>query len=169
MKTPHDYLMENTEEAIRLDVKTDPEALVKQARWCGVKSGMRILDMGCGAGKTTALLHDLIEPDGSAVGVDFSPERMEYARKHYGMKEGLTFIRHDLREPLTDVGTFDLISGAFCPGIFPQRKPEIVRNLRNLSSREDFSACWIWTTTASAITNCRSDKRNPAQIDGRPG
>ena len=38
-------------EAIRLEVKTDPQALQRQALWCGVKPGMRVLDAGCGAGK----------------------------------------------------------------------------------------------------------------------
>ncbi|MCK7502972.1 MAG: hypothetical protein MZV70_01950 [Desulfobacterales bacterium] len=31
------YLMESDDEALRLDVKTDPADLRRQALWCGVK------------------------------------------------------------------------------------------------------------------------------------
>ena len=48
------YLMENLEEAIRLEMKTDPEAVRKQALWCGLKPGMRVLDAGCGPGMITS-------------------------------------------------------------------------------------------------------------------
>jgi len=34
------YLMENPQETIRLEVKTDPETLRKQALLCGVRPGL---------------------------------------------------------------------------------------------------------------------------------
>ena len=40
------YLMENLEENIRLEFKTDPKAVRKQALWCGLKPGLRVLDAG---------------------------------------------------------------------------------------------------------------------------
>ena len=42
------YLMESEAEAIRLDVKTDGRAVERQARWAGLKPGMRVADLGCG-------------------------------------------------------------------------------------------------------------------------
>ena len=50
-KDVNDYLMENSDEEKRLELKTDPENLEKQAIWCGIKPGMRVLDAGCGSGK----------------------------------------------------------------------------------------------------------------------
>ncbi len=67
---PFTYLMENVEESIRLEVKTDPETFRQQALWGGVRPGMRVLDAGCGPGKTTALLHEMVQPGGEVLGVD---------------------------------------------------------------------------------------------------
>ncbi|MCE5262965.1 MAG: methyltransferase type 11, partial [Deltaproteobacteria bacterium] len=70
VEEPYVYLMENEEEKDRLEMKTDPLVLRKQAEWCGIKPGQRLLDLGCGPGKTTAILYDLIQPGGSIVGLD---------------------------------------------------------------------------------------------------
>ena len=40
------YLMEGDEESVRLDVKTDPRVVIKQARWAGLESGMRVAYLG---------------------------------------------------------------------------------------------------------------------------
>ena len=72
MKRSNSYLMENDEEAFRLDIKTDPEAVREQALWCGIKPGLRVLDVGCGPGKTTSILREMVQPNGQAVGIDFS-------------------------------------------------------------------------------------------------
>ena len=45
LRTPC-YLMESPEEAVRLEMKTEPGAVRKQAQWCGVKPGLRVLDVG---------------------------------------------------------------------------------------------------------------------------
>ncbi len=39
----HRYLMESEEESIRLDLKTDPRTIQKQARWAGIQAGMRVV------------------------------------------------------------------------------------------------------------------------------
>ena len=44
------YLMEHSEEAVRLDVKTNPEAVRDQAGLCGIGPGAHVLDVGCGSG-----------------------------------------------------------------------------------------------------------------------
>jgi len=126
----NNYLMESEDEAIRLDIKTDPDALRRQALWCGVKPGMRVLDCCCGSGKTTALLHDMIQPHGSIVGIDFSEQRISYAREHYGGKEGITFSLQNLCEPMDALGEFDLIWVRFVLEYFRKEAPDIVRNLK---------------------------------------
>ena len=88
----YSYLMENIEEAARLEIKTDPDAVRGQARWCGLKPGIRVLDAGCGPGMVTAILHDMIQPEGSILGLDYSEERILHARENYGEKNGIYII-----------------------------------------------------------------------------
>ncbi len=123
------YLMENTEETFRLEIKTDPEAVGHQACWCGVKPGLRVLDVGCGSGKTTAILHEMAQPGGSAVGIDFSEDRIAYAKKHYGQLSGIDFHVCDFKEPLNDIGQFDLIWVRFVLEYFLAESKAIVENI----------------------------------------
>lgn len=126
-----EYLMESDEETVRLDIKTDPMAIRKQALWCNVKPGMRILDGGCGPGKTTALLHQMIQPAGSIVGVDFSEARISYAREHYGGKKGIEFYLQDLRKSMEGLGQFDLVWIRFVLEYYRNGAIDIVKNLIN--------------------------------------
>jgi len=127
----NEYLMESEDEAIRLDIKTDPLALRQQATWCGVKPGMRILDGGCGPGKTTALLHKMIQPEGSIVGIDFSEARISYAKNNYGGKKGIEFHLQDLRESMEWLGEFDLVWVRFVLEYYREGALGIVKNLIN--------------------------------------
>lgn len=107
------YLMENLEETFRLEIKTDPGEVRKQASWCGLKPGIRVLDAGCGPGVVTSILHEMIQPGGEILGIDYSEERIRHAKKHYGRLPGVDFQVHDLRHPLNDMGPFDLIWARF--------------------------------------------------------
>jgi ubiquinone/menaquinone biosynthesis C-methylase UbiE len=126
------YLMENTEEAFRLDIKTDPEAVRQQARWCGVKPGLRVLDVGFGSGKTTSILHGMVQPEGIAVGIDFSADRIAYARTHYGQQSGIKFSVCNFKEPLKDIGQFDLIWVRFVLEYFLAESKAIVENITSV-------------------------------------
>lgn len=126
------YLMENPEEAIRLDVKTDTDAVRRQADWCGVKPGMRVLDLGCGSGRTTSILKEMVEPGGNVVGIDYSPERITYAKNHFGNRPGIDFVTHDLTTPITGIGQFDIIWVRFVLEYYRRESLSIVRNLRPL-------------------------------------
>jgi ubiquinone/menaquinone biosynthesis C-methylase UbiE len=123
------YLMENSDEEARLALKTDPDNLKKQALWCGIKPGMRVLDAGCGIGKTSRFLFDMVEPAGEVVGIDLSEKRVAYAREHYGA-EGLSFQVCDLTRPLPPrIGQFDVIWVRFVLEYFRKESPAIVKNL----------------------------------------
>lgn len=108
MNPKPDYLMEDEEEALRLDVKTDPEVVRAHARWAGIRAGMRVADLGCGSGKTTFCLHELAQPDGESLGLDLARQRIDFARGNYHA-EGLTFQSGDIRQPLEPYGQFDFI------------------------------------------------------------
>lgn len=100
------YLMEDAQESLRLDMKTDNEVTRQQALWAGLAPGMRVVDIGCGPGKTTGALGELVQPGGTAVGVDGSEQRIRFAEEHYG-SGSVSFSRRDLFEPLTPLGQFD--------------------------------------------------------------
>ncbi len=129
MPRTHPYLMENLEETIRLEIKTDPEAVRKQAQWCGLEPGLRVLDAACGSGKVTSILHEMIQPGGEILGLDFSEERVQYAKQHYGHVSDIDFQVHDLRDPLDGFGMFDLIWVRFVLEYYRVESLDIVRNL----------------------------------------
>jgi ubiquinone/menaquinone biosynthesis C-methylase UbiE len=123
-----EYLMENDEEAYRLDIKTDTEVVERQALWAGIKPGMRVADICCGSGKATSVLHKLVQPYGTVVGVDGSEQRIRYAKKHYGAY-GIEFHCRDMREPLDSLGMFDFIWVRFVLEYHLSNSFEIVQNL----------------------------------------
>ena len=76
----------------------------------GIRPGMRVLDLGCGAGDVAFVAADLVGPDGSVVGVDRSPEALARARLRAGQR-GLAqvqFVEGDLGDPAPG-GPFDAI------------------------------------------------------------
>jgi len=125
------YLMESDEEAVRLDIKTDPEAVRQQAEWAGVTPGMTVADLGCGSGKTTKILYELVQPGGSAVGLDFSKTRVEFAKKTYG-NNGVRFHQRDIRESMADLGPFDLVWVRFVLEYYRNESENIVRHISSL-------------------------------------
>ena len=127
----NEYLMENDEEAIRLDIKTDINVVKNQALWAGLKPGMRVADICCGPGKTTSILHKLVQPKGKTIGIDFSEKRIAYAQKHYS-KNGIEFKVRNIANPIKDLGTFDFIWIRFVLEYHRSNSFKIVKQLSNL-------------------------------------
>ncbi len=123
------YLMENLEESFRLEIKTDPEQVRKQANWCDIRPGLKVLDAGCGPGFTTSIIHEMIQPGGEIVGIDYSEERINYAKEKYGRNQGIEFQVHDLRGSLEGIGLFDLIWVRFVLEYNRNESLDIVKNL----------------------------------------
>jgi len=128
MKHDRGYLMESGDEAFRLDIKTDAALVEKQALWAGIKPGMRVADLGCGAGKTTFHLNRLVQPNGQTVGVDIAQQRVDYAKKHYS-GEGIEYVVGDIREPLDHLGRFDFIWVRFVLEYYLDGSFDIVKNI----------------------------------------
>jgi SAM-dependent methyltransferase len=120
--------MENDEETFRLEIKTDIKVVKEQAVWAGIKVGGRVADVGCGSGKTTAMLHELIQPGGQAVGIDSSGKRIAYAKAHYAAN-GISFIRRNILNSLDDLGMFDFVWIRFLLEYYQTKSFEIVRNI----------------------------------------
>lgn len=122
------YLMESDDEITRLELKTGVEEVRRHAEWCGLKPGLRVLDLGCGTGKTTEVLFDIVQPGGSIAGVDNSEDRISYAAKHHG-KPGIEFFVRDFTSPIDDLGEFDIIWVRFVLEYFQNESSSIVKNL----------------------------------------
>lgn len=136
MPTGSTYLMENDEEWLRLETKTDPKAFQAQAEWSGIRPGMRVLDAGCGPGLTTAILHRMVQPGGEALGVDYSPALIEYARAKYADTPGIRFETHDIREPLRESCSFDAVIVRFVLEYNLAESERIVNNLTPTLKKE---------------------------------
>jgi demethylmenaquinone methyltransferase/2-methoxy-6-polyprenyl-1,4-benzoquinol methylase len=80
------------------------------AREAGIKSGCSALDVACGSGKLTAELAKLAGATGSVVGLDFSPQMLDVARRDH---PGITFVEGDVLNIPFDDQTFDASTIAF--------------------------------------------------------
>src|SRR5262249_55970641 len=60
----------------------------------GLQRGMRVADLGCGVGMVTALLSELVGPEGRVVGIDFSGAQLAEARERLkGGSANTTFVQ----------------------------------------------------------------------------
>jgi ubiquinone/menaquinone biosynthesis C-methylase UbiE len=78
----------------------------------GIEEGMKVLDVGSGAGDVALLAADLVGPTGSVVGVDQDPEVLEIAsaRTEASGLTNVSFHAGDLCESVPD-GNFDAVVG----------------------------------------------------------
>jgi ubiquinone/menaquinone biosynthesis C-methylase UbiE len=127
----YQYLMESEQETLRLDLKTDRETMEKQARWAGIRKGMRVADIGCGAGKTAFYLKKLVGTKGEVVGIDSSEIRIRDAVNNFS-GDGVDFICRDVHEPLEDLGRFDFIWVRFLLEYHRTSSFDIVKNLNRI-------------------------------------
>jgi ubiquinone/menaquinone biosynthesis C-methylase UbiE len=100
------------EEIARLELQGRVLAPFTRMIWAGVgiRSGMRVLDLGCGPGDSTFVAADLVGPGGSVVGVDHSPDALARAR-YRAAQRGLAqvqFIEGDIHDPAPG-GPYDAI------------------------------------------------------------
>ena len=82
----------------------------RAARLTGLKAGNWALDVACGSGKLTAQLARVAGDGGRVVGLDFSPEMLEVARRDH---PGLEFVEGDALKLPFDDATFDATTMAF--------------------------------------------------------
>jgi ubiquinone/menaquinone biosynthesis C-methylase UbiE len=90
------------------------EATLELLQRAGVASGLRLLDVGCGAGDVALLAAGLVGDSGSVVGVDRSPEAIAAAaaRASATSTPHVQFLHADL-ETVELQTPFDAIVGRF--------------------------------------------------------
>jgi ubiquinone/menaquinone biosynthesis C-methylase UbiE len=101
------------------------ERLLRNA---GIDAGMRVLDLGCGAGDVSMLAAELVGPAGSVVGIDRSQEVLNVANERVqetGLRQ-ISFVRASVEEFSADE-PFDLVIGRY----ILVHQPEPVGLLRN--------------------------------------
>jgi SAM-dependent methyltransferase len=104
---------------------SESQRLIKQAsflrpftervfRRAGIGPGMRVLDLGCGAGDVSFLAAELIGPTGSVVGIDRDPGVLAVARKR-AQEMGSTTVSFEEQpiEGFLASGPFDAVVGRF--------------------------------------------------------
>ncbi len=127
----NNYLMENEDECLRMDIKTDFVRLEEQALWAGLKSGMSVADIGCGSGITSSFLKKIVGENGNVTGFDSSMDRINYAKKTYGEKD-LEFINFDMNKSLEGLQKFDFIWVRFFLEYHKNQSFKIVEKLTKL-------------------------------------
>jgi ubiquinone/menaquinone biosynthesis C-methylase UbiE len=98
----------------------------------GIGTGMKVLDVGSGAGDVALLLADLVGPRGSVVGVEMNPAILQTARERVGAVgwANVTFLDGDVTSLVLD-DEFDAVVGRWILMYLPD--PVVV--LRGLASR----------------------------------
>jgi SAM-dependent methyltransferase len=79
-------------------------------RWAGIEPGMRVLDVGCGAGDVSLLVGELTGGSGCVVGIDRSAEVLALARERAKKPEyqQVTFTQASL-DTFSSTEPFDLV------------------------------------------------------------
>ena len=88
-----------------------PDLTEDVLRRAGIEAGMRVLDLGCGAGDVSLLLARLVGPSGLVVGIDPSSEAIDLAERRAtvaGQCYWTHFIAADL-DTFVSVEPFDAL------------------------------------------------------------
>ncbi len=84
----------------------------------GIGPGMKVLDIGSGAGDVALLAAELVGLHGRVVGVDIHPALVETARRRAAGRANVAFVAGDIREVALD-DDFDAVVGRFVLGHLP--------------------------------------------------
>lgn len=99
----------------------------------GPRPGERILDLGCGQATSTETLAEAVSPNGTAVGLDVSPDLMALARARLSNRPGVELIEADAQTFAFPPASYDALFSRFGSMFFddpPAAFDNIARALR---------------------------------------
>lgn len=81
----------------------------------GLRSGMRVLDIGCGTGIMACWIAEQVGSKGKVVGLDISSEQLEIARKHADQLhlKQTEFFEKNIYDINKELGEFDIVYSRF--------------------------------------------------------
>ena len=90
----------------------------------GLQPGMRVLDLGSGAGDTALAARSVVGESGRVLGVDVTPASLTRARQRVTDAgfDNLTFVEADLAQDFSPDGEFDAIVGTLVLMYLPNRE-----------------------------------------------
>jgi SAM-dependent methyltransferase len=114
----------------------------------GLRGGMRVADFGCGVGMVTALLAELVGPQGQVVGIDSSGAQLAQARRRLNGGTNIRFVKASATDTGLSPGAFDLVYCRFL--LIHLREPErALREMFNLLKPDGILVCEDGDLTAS--------------------
>jgi ubiquinone/menaquinone biosynthesis C-methylase UbiE len=105
-----DHELERLEQQAQIFAETTEDIL----RRAGLKPGMRVLDVGCGAGDVSLIAAKLVGPTGSVLGIDHAAEALQVAARRAAAAglDQLRFEQSDITK-LEAGETYDAVIGRF--------------------------------------------------------
>jgi len=103
-----DYIMEDPREAMRLEVKVDPDAWVQKYLAHRVRPSAEVLSVGCGPGVILRAVANL-DPSIRATGVDISSHRLRQAAEKNREHPRVQFVCGDAQSLEFQSNSFDLV------------------------------------------------------------
>jgi ubiquinone/menaquinone biosynthesis C-methylase UbiE len=103
-----DYIMEDPREAMRLELKVDPNAWVQKYVAHRVCSGAQVLSVGCGPGVILSAVTNL-DSSIRAMGMDVSEVRLQQAREKNRENSQVQFVCGDAQSMEFQSNRFDLV------------------------------------------------------------
>ena len=108
MKSATAYIMEDPREAMRLELKVDPECWVDKYLSAHLRPGMNVLSVGCGPG---VILQAVCSRQSSihGTGIDISAARVQQAIEKHSPNTRLKFVQADTHAMPFPSDSFDLV------------------------------------------------------------
>ncbi|MFQ5566571.1 MAG: class I SAM-dependent methyltransferase [Paracoccaceae bacterium] len=111
------------------------------------RPGERILDLGCGAGATTARIVKAVGPQGAVAGIDISPDLLAVARARPG-NEAAVFLEGDAQDWDFEAHAYDALFSRF-GGMFFTDPPAAYANLRRALKPGTRVVLTVWRDLAA--------------------
>jgi SAM-dependent methyltransferase len=107
--------MESSDEALRLEAKTDEDESARLLRLVGITRGMSALDVGAGTGAVARTMATLVGSEGRVVALDRSLERRTHGQKLAAEAghRNLEFITSDIEVETPSRGPYDFVWSRF--------------------------------------------------------